>query len=250
MAMIPGNAVWSAYLVVMALIGVGLYLWLKPRSRSYQRWVLLGVAVGSWALFTVFILERVHDPAIVFPLSQNLPLQFCSIITCLLIPAVWFDWEPLRALCYYPGVLAGLMAVVSPAEVYTGYSVFSLSSIGFFSGHVFNVMIPILMAGLGWYKPTYKESVKALAYFTAMACAVFLVDLVLRAVLDPKINYWYFFDPEGAGVLVWLHSLVKVTFVYELLVLPFALLSFFLQTAIYRGAVALGARRRHRVAAA
>jgi hypothetical protein len=46
------------------------------------------------------------------------------------------------------------------------------------------------------------------------------LNLTLRLTLVRQANYFYFFDPEGAEILVALHNLVGVPIVYLVPVLP------------------------------
>jgi hypothetical protein len=109
-----------------------------------------------------------------------------------------------------------------------------LSTIGFYSGHAFNVALGILLASLGLFIPSYKEALKGFFYFVVLALSILVLDLVLRSVLDPHANYFYFFDPEGAGILEALHKLIPVPIVYELPILPLALGIFAVQAGAYR----------------
>jgi uncharacterized membrane protein YwaF len=233
MATYPGNLPWFAFLALCAGIGVAVHFALRHRTIVQRQRGLAVLAIASWALFTWFILDRVNDPDIYFPLSQNLPFQFCSVITCLLIPATLLNWKWLRVLCYFPGVLGAFLALVSPAPSYCGFPLLSLSTIGFFGGHAFNVIIPILMTTLGLYTPSYRDAWRALLYLVALCAAIMPLDLILRATIDPKVNYFYFFDPEGAGILELLYKLIGIPVVYELPVLPLAYLIFLGQAGAY-----------------
>lgn len=52
--------------------------------------------------------------------SQNWPFHFCTLATILLMPAMWlpserFFWvRPLQTLLFFPGALAGFLALCSP----------------------------------------------------------------------------------------------------------------------------------------
>lgn len=64
-----------------------------------------------------------------------------------------------------------------------------------------------------------------------------------RAFVDPLANYMYFFDPEGAGILVALWDLIGIPVLYELPLLPMLAPVLLLMVAIHHGIERLAARR-------
>jgi uncharacterized membrane protein YwaF len=172
----------------------------------------------------------------------NMPLQLCSLVTFSLIPAIMLEWRLLRGFCYFIGCLAGFLALFSPATGIEGVGVFSPLSLGFFGSHGLNVVIGALIACLGLYRPGYREAFRTLAVFGVLAGAMALVNATLRWTLVPQANYFYFFDPEGADILVALHDLVGLPVIYLLPIAPLVVGALLLQAAIFRGGSRLATR--------
>jgi uncharacterized membrane protein YwaF len=201
---------------------------------------------------TWFTFDRILDPTIDFPLTQNLPFHFCTIVTFLLVPAVWFrhGWwvRPLHALLFFPGAVAGFAALASPGDGYAGMPLLHMNTL-FYVVHGLNWVLPVLLVSLGYYRPTVRDAVMSLGTFVALGLAVLPITLAERVWVDPGANYFYMFDPEGAGVLVALWDLIGIPFVYELPLLPLVLPVLLLQVGLHRGFSAV-ARRRARFAPA
>lgn len=68
------------------------------------------------------------------------------------------------------------------------------------------------------------------------------VTVFARAFVDPLANDMYFFDPEGAGILVLLWDLIGIPVVYELPLLPM-LAPVLLMVAIHHGIERAAGRR-------
>jgi len=257
----PFSLAWFGFLLVAVVVGIGLYRLLRHRSRTTRRLVLAVVAAANVVLYTAFTFNSILDPA--WPevtLAQNLPFHLCNLVAWGLIPAYLFDWPPadaecpaapighpllsglrgqplppsqqvwwagvserLRAFCFFVGTLTGFLTLTSPVPIYIGRPIFSLPTLGFYGVHSMNAVLSVLLATLGLYRPSYRQAGRAVVHLILLATLILPLDLVMRWLIDPKTNYFYLFDPEGAGILIWLHSLLPVPYVYMLLATPLAL---------------------------
>ncbi|MDR1807050.1 MAG: YwaF family protein [Propionibacteriaceae bacterium] len=239
MSVVPFNGPWFGFLGVMALIGLALHFLLRRRPPLLRRRVLAAVAAANVVLYTTFTFNSILDPNVPeVVLLQNLPFHLCNLVAWGLIPAYLFDWgRPtawLRAFCFYPGVLSGLLTLTSPVPVYIGHPVFSLPSIGFYGVHSMNAILGVLLATLGLYTPRYRDAFRAVGHLLLLATAILPLDLAFRAWLDPNANYFYLFNPEGAAILIALHNLVPIPYVYMVLLTPVALGGCLLLGVIYK----------------
>lgn len=234
---------WGLVLLLLLAAGVGTHFTLRHRDALTKRRGLAVLAVATMAASATFHLAYLTDPTERFPLWQNLPLHLCTIVSFLLLPAVLFEARPLRVLVYFPGALAGFLALFSAAPMYFGHDLSSPKT-AFFLAHGLNAVVPTLMATLGLYRPTARDAVRSALYLVVLALAVLPVTLLLRAVADPHANYMYVFDPEDAGLLALFHDLIPVPLLYEvplLLVLMPVMLG---QWGAYRAFLWVGRRRR------
>jgi uncharacterized membrane protein YwaF len=212
---------------------------LRRRTTAVVKRWLIGAALFNVGCSTWFTFDLIADPTIDFPLSQNFPLHFCTLMTFLAVPAIWFKFRPLRALVYFPGVLGGFLTLFSPAEVYQGKPILSLTTL-FYTVHAFNVIVPVLMASLGIFKPRAHDVWQSIIWFIALAAIILPVTLACRAWIDPGANYFYFFDPEGAGILALLWDKIQVPVLYEAPLLPIALAACYGQYGLYKAGSAIG----------
>jgi uncharacterized membrane protein YwaF len=236
------SVAWFGFVVVLALIGFGLYAVGRRLDEEGRKRLLLGAAVANLICFVLYMAGLIGTGLFPAHVVYNMPMQLCSLVTFALIPAILLDWRVLRGFCYFIGCLAGFLALFSPATGIEGVGVFSPLAIGFFGSHGLNVVIGAMIACLGLYRPDYREAVKTLGYFVALAGVMAVVNLALRLTLVPQANYFYFFDPEGADILVALHSMVGVPILYLLPIAPLAAAALLVQAAIFRGGSRLATR--------
>jgi uncharacterized membrane protein YwaF len=232
-----------AFLLALAAIGVALYLAGRRLGDSGRRRLLVGASVANLVCFALYMVGLVTQSDFPAHVVYDMPLQLCSLVTFSLIPAILAKINWLRGFVYFIGCLAGFLALFSPATGIEGVGVFSPLSIGFFGSHGLNVVIGALIAALGLYRPSYREAFKTLGCFGVLVGIMALVNFGVRATIAAQANYFYFFDPEGADILVALHNLVGLPVLYLFPVLPLLVGALMAQAAIYRGGSRLAARR-------
>jgi uncharacterized membrane protein YwaF len=236
------SAPWFAVIGLLAGLGAVLYLVGRGLGPSGKARLLVGASIANLICFGFYMFGLSTQSGFPLHVIYNMPLQLCSLVTFALIPAILLLWAPLRGFCYFIGCLAGFLALFSPATGIEGVGVFTPLAIGFFGSHGLNVVIGALIAALGLYRPSYKEALYTLGRFLVLAMTMACINAVLRATVLPRANYFYFFDPEGAEILVLLHNLIGLPVVYLLPVIPVAGLALLIQAAIYRGGSRLAVR--------
>lgn len=230
----PFNGPWCAYIALLALAGIGLHFALRHRSMRFKSRTLAAIAGANVVVYTAYTFQAIGNPDLPqVTLGQNLPFHFCNIMAWALILAPLVRWNWLRALCCFPGTLAGVLALTSPVDVYVDRPLFSLAALGFFSVHSVNAILGTLLATLGLFRPSFREAFKSVGYFGLMALAIFPLNLVMRAWVDAGANYFYQFEPENAQILQFFHDLVPVPFIYTLLLAPIAIGGVSIQAGLY-----------------
>lgn len=224
---------WFGMLLALAAVGVVTHVVLRGRPMRTRRRGLAVLAACCTASSATFHAAYLADPAVHFPLWQNLPLHLCTIVSFVLVPTVLTRFRPLHAFCFFPGAAAGFLTLFSANPMYWGHPVWSAKTF-FFVAHGLNVLVPALMASLRLYRPTAKDAVLSVGYTIVVALLVLPVTLLLRAAVDPGANYMYVFDPEGAPILVLFHTLIPVPLLYELPLLVAVLPLLMLHVAAYR----------------
>ncbi|MDR1441912.1 MAG: YwaF family protein [Bifidobacteriaceae bacterium] len=233
---------WFGFIGLLAVVGLALYGVGRRLDESGRRKLLIGascVNLGCFVLYMIGLLTQSEFPAYVV---YNMPLQLCSLATFSLIPAIVLRVNWLRGLVYFIGCLAGFLALFSPASGIEGVGVLTPLSIGFFGSHGLNVVIGALIAALGLYRPSYREAFKTLGAFGILVAIMAMINLGVRTTVLAQANYFYFFDPEGAQILVLLHNWVGLPVLYLLPVLPLVVGALVVQAALYRGGSRLATR--------
>jgi uncharacterized membrane protein YwaF len=230
------------FVLALALFGAGTHLIGRRLGEAGRRRLLIGAACANLACYGLYMVGLLTQNSFPAHVIYDMPLQLCSLVTFGLIPAIALRVNWLRGFIYFIGCLSGFLALFSPAEGIQGVGVFTPLSIGFFGSHGLNVVIGALIATLGLYRPSYREAFKTLGAFGVLVAAMAVFNLAVRATVAAEANYFYFFDPEGAQILVALHNWVGLPIIYMFPVLPLLVGALLLQAAIYRGGSRLAAR--------
>ena len=240
MIVAPPTWPWALLLIIMAGVGFSMHFSLRKRQPDTKRLALLVFSLVNLGFSITFHLAYMLDqPPEGFPVFQNLPLHLCTLMSWLMPLAVWFDWKPLRALVFFPGAVAGLMALFSAAPMYWQYGLFDAHTL-FWVSHGFNAVIPFLLASLQLYRPRLKDSVLSALYVFILAMLVLPITIALRTWVDGGANYFYVFNPEGAAALEVFYNLIHVPVLYLVPLLILAIPVLIGQYGIYRLA-----NRRH-----
>jgi len=245
----PLSLSWFLLLLATVAFGIALYFWLRNKPMEYRRKVMVGLAIGLWAMSTIFTLQRVSDPRYAeFTLTQNLPLHFCSLVQFMLIPAYWLrghsKWlQSFRALLFYPGVVAAFMALLAPAQEYLDRPLFSMNTLFYFI-HLGNVLLGIMLVVLGFHTPTIRGALGSMVTFFVIGMLVFPITLGIRHFIDPAANYYFSFDPAGSEVFELMWGLIPIPLVYQLPFLAMVIPVLLLQYGIYKLISNIAEKRR------
>jgi uncharacterized membrane protein YwaF len=220
---------WGYYLAGIAGFFLSFFLLRKRPESAKMAWL--------WALCAInFIAFLVHDYYFLKrgdQLLAILPLQLCTITVFLLPFALGLKKRLLYDFLFYICAIGALMALIVPSSDKVGgtYSLFTLS---FFVFHYIPVLIPLLLACWGIYRPrpTLKSVSLLSAAFFGTAAALHLLNLALNSSLGIEADYFFTIIRYSAPynpLLAFFASLIPFDFFY---LLPAALILWFYIFAI------------------
>jgi len=230
----PLSPAWIVLVVTIAALGFAAHFLLRHRSATVKRRWLMGLAIFTLACSITFnVAYLLNPPPEGFRLYQNLPFHLCTLMSWLMPITVWFDFKPLRSVAFFPGALAGILALFSAAPSYWLAPLWDPKSL-FWVAHEMNAVVPFLLASLGFFRPTAIRALLSLVWLTILGFATLPITLALRAWVDPGANYFYLFNPEGASILELFYNKIRIPILYvlplPLLVIPVVLA----QWGVYR----------------
>lgn len=184
------------------------------RQRFLAALALLSVA---WLFAYKFLLWAVTDYP--FEFWNELPLQPCNVVALLALPAALLRGraaKPLRAFCFYGGIVFSLAAMALPVDGFHDIPLLSVNAIGFYGFHGLVLTLAISFAAWELYQPSFGDTPAVLLLLTLLGGAVHLVNLLLRATVYPHASYFYTCGLEGNPVLEGLLEVIPVYFLFEL----------------------------------
>jgi len=185
-----------------------------------------------WSLCAInFVAFLVHDYYFLQRGDQVLailPLQLCTITVFLLPLALGLRKRLLYDFLFYICAIGALMALIVPSSDKIG-QIYSLMTLSFFVFHYVPVIIPLLLACWGIYRPrpTLKSVGLLSAVFFGTAAVLHLLNLVLNRSLGIEADYFFTIIRYSApynSLLAFFASLIPFDFFY---LLPAALILWF-----------------------
>lgn len=217
---------WALVLAHVVLAGI-LGVVRRPLERRwgnsdpyrFRQRLLAGLAALSvvWLCIYKALLWAVTDYPFFF--WNELPLQPCNVVALLSVPAALLNGRlarPLRAFCFYGGIVFSLAAMAQPVDGFYDIPLFSVNAIGFYVFHGLVLAVAITFASWELYRPSFADTPAVLLVLTLLGGAVHLVNLLLRATVYPQASYFYTCGLEGNAVLEWLLELIPAYFLFEL----------------------------------
>ena len=221
----PFNAVfWTTFAAFLLLLILASLL-LRKKSEKTRRAVLVGACVVTFIgfFFYKYYLSLDSDYNVItanmggFNWWGEFPLQLCNINMILIPIAVLRKSRPLQCFCFFLAPLGALMALVMPANGFSGYSLLLPRMLGYYGTHFMIVIEGLAIVCFGLYRPRYRDLPNAVVAAVLIAVCIFVINMLLRwSGLHPKANYFYSVETEGNFLLELFYKWIPYPFLYLL----------------------------------
>ena len=201
-------------------------LLVKNRSEKTKKIVLITACVVTFIGFFVYkyflSIDTEYDKLVVetrggFTWWAELPLQLCNINMILIPIAVAFDLKPVKSFSFFMAPLGALMALLSPAVGFDGYSIFLPRMLGFYGTHFMIIIEGLALATFGFYRPKFKDFPKTILTIVILLLVITGINLLLiKTGLYDRANYFFTMEHEGISILKLFWSWIPVPVLYLL----------------------------------
>ena len=223
--MTPFNALFCITFAGFILILIVVSLIMRKRSEKAKRALIAVTAILTFIGFFVYkyyiSIDKEYDA-----ITQNmggfnwwgeLPLHLCNINLILIPIAVITMKKPLLSFCFFVAPIGALMALLMPANGFSGYSILLPRMIGFYGIHFIIIILALSIVTFGLYRPKFRDLPFTILTLLLVALAVFGINMILRTTgLHPKANYFFSVETEGNFLLEIFHRWIPVPFLYLL----------------------------------
>ena len=223
--MAPFNALFCITFAGFILILIVVSLIMRKRSEKAKRALIAVTAILTFIGFFVYkyyiSIDKEYDA-----ITQNmggfnwwgeLPLHLCNINLILIPIAVITMKKPLLSFCFFVAPIGALMALLMPANGFSGYSILLPRMIGFYGIHFIIIILALSIVTFGLYRPKFRDLPFTILTLLLVALAVFGINMILRTTgLHPKANYFFSVETEGNFLLEIFHRWIPVPFLYLL----------------------------------
>ncbi len=221
----PFNTLFLISFALFIIILIAVSLIMRKRSEKAKRILVAVVCILTFIGFFVYkyflSIDREFDEITQkmggFNWWGELPLHLCNINLILIPIAVLTMKKPLLSFCFYVAPLGALMALLMPANGFSGYSILLPRMIGFYGIHFIIVIMGLSIVTLGLYRPRFRDLPYTLLTIFLIALVVFGINMLFRTTgIHPKANYFYSVETEGNFLLEIFHKWIPVPFLYLL----------------------------------
>ena len=223
--MAPFNALFCITFAAFILILVIVSLIMRKKSEKAKRLLIAFVCILTFIGFFVYkyyiSIDKDYDR-----ITQNmggfnwwgeLPLHLCNINLILMPIAVLTMKKPLLSFCFFIAPIGALMALLMPANGFSGYSILLPRMIGFYGIHFIIIVCALSIVTFGLYRPKFRDLPLTLLTIFLIALIVFGINMLMRfSGLHPKANYFFSVETEGNFLLEIFHKWIPVPFLYLL----------------------------------
>lgn len=216
----PFSASWWAFLAVVILLLVLCPFLMKNKPRDFKRYFIGIVGIFGIAAFIMYRYGLYADPDYYFNIWDELPLNLCNIAVFIVPIAAFTDIRILQSYCYFGSVVGALAGVSFPDNRFTNVPILSAKGIGFYGTHFLLLFLVLSFVVLGILKPQVKDIFLCLALFGLLAVFAHIVNVVMRATVNPLANYFFTFGVPDSELFAKIYGIIPVPLLYEVLFLP------------------------------
>lgn len=223
LTMAPFNALFCITFAACIVLLIVVSLLMRKRSEKAKRALIAIVAVLTFIGFFVYkyfiSIDKEYDA-----ITQNmggfnwwgeLPLHLCNINLILIPIAVLTMKKPLLSFCFFVAPIGALMALLMPANGFSGYSILLPRMIGFYGIHFIIIILALSIVTFGLYRPKFRDLPFTILTLFLVALVVFGINMLFRVTgLHPKANYFFSVETEGNFLLEIFHKWIPVPFLY------------------------------------
>jgi uncharacterized membrane protein YwaF len=212
-------AFFIALLVVVSLI-------LKNRSEKTKRVVLIVTCILTFIGFFVYkyflSIDTEYDKLVIetrggFTWWAELPLQLCNINMMIIPIAVALKNRPLMSFSFFLAPLGALLALMSPAVGFDGYSIWLPRMLGFYGTHFMIIIEALALVTFGFYRPKFKDLPKTVLTLVILMLVITGINfLLIKTGLYNRANYFFTMEHEGISILKLFWSWIPYPVVYLL----------------------------------
>ncbi len=212
-------AFFIALLVIASLL-------LRKRSEKTKKIVLITACIVTFIGFFIYkyflSIDTEYDKLVIetrggFTWWAELPLQLCNINMMIIPIAVAIKNRPLMSFSFFMAPLGALMALLSPAVGFDGYSIFLPRMLGFYGTHFMIIIEGLALATFGFYRPKFRDFPKTILTIVILLLVITGINLLLiKTGLYDRANYFFTMEHEGISILKLFWSWIPVPVLYLL----------------------------------
>ncbi len=214
---------FACFAFFIALLAIASLI-LRNRSEKTRRIVLIAACLVTFVGFFVYkyflSIDTEYNTLVIetrggFSWWAELPLQLCNINMILIPIAVAFNLRPVKSFSFFLAPLGALMALLSPAVGFDGYSIFLPRMLGFYGTHFMIIIEGLALATLGFYRPKFKDFPKTILTIVILLFVISDINILLiKTGLYERANYFFTMEHEGISILKLFWSWIPYPFLY------------------------------------
>ena len=215
-------ATFAAFIALLVIVS----LLLRKRSEKTRSIILIAACIVTFVGFFIYkyflSIDAEYDKLVIetrggFSWWAELPLQLCNINMILIPIGVATKSRGIKSFSFFMAPLGALMALLSPAVGFDGYSIFLPRMLGFYGTHFMIIIEGLALCTFGFYRPKFRDFPRAILTLLILLVVVTGINLLLiKTGLYDRANYFFTMEHEGVSILKLFWSWIPVPVLYLL----------------------------------
>jgi len=193
------NLYYFLYLASAFLLLIGLYLFLRKKSKRTCAIVLFALLLSNFILHFFKLTFYVYQEWMPYAIRTITPENICAV-NVLVFP--WFFLSKkniVKDYLFYIGTMS-IGATFLPVDV-IGHNAFALETIRFYYSHILIWVVPLLMVMLKLHTLDYKRIIKVPFFFYFILCVILVNEVVLTGAGFVSIEHLYSYEIRNAALI-------------------------------------------------
>lgn len=188
-----GNFGYFFFIILAAALIIGLFFFLRERSRKFIYNFLFGITVSALVLHFGKLLFKPYRNNFPYSLKKISFENICAVST-LIFPFIYRSKNDLmKTYMVFMGVVSGIASLLVPTEA-LNKNAFTFDVLRFYYAHFTILAVPVLMLVFDIYRPDYKKCYYMPIGFIIVLCVILLNEILVISIgLDEK-GFEYLLD--------------------------------------------------------
>jgi len=194
------NFYYILYIALALALVIGLYFFLRNKSKKTAQAVLFGILLSSFMLHFLKLFADYYQVWMPYSIRTVTPENFCAV-NVLIFPWLFLSKKAiLKDYMFYMGMMSGIGAMIIPIDV-IGYTPFEFETIRFYLAHILLWVVPLLMVLLKLHTLDYRRILKVPFMLFFFQGIILVNEVILAGIGFVRMENFFSYEIRNAAFI-------------------------------------------------